>query len=65
MKTTKEMIEQCPSLSTDERKVLFHAYGFASNRIKRWVEKKLPDDNYRGLLKKAGKKLRAFKGVSF
>jgi len=61
MKTTKEMIEQCPGLSTDERKVLLHSHGFAGNRITHWVEKKLPDENYKGLLGKAAPKLRAFK----
>ncbi len=65
METTKEIIEQCPDLSTDERKVLLYVYGFAGYRITRWVERKLPDDNYRGLLKKAGEKLRAFKEESF
>ena len=61
MEITKKMIEQCTDLSTDERKVMLHAYGFAGNRVKRWVERKLPDDNYIGLFVKADSKLRALK----
>lgn len=64
METTKKMIEQCPDLSTDERKVLLFSHGFAGNRIKSWVKKKLPDDNYKGILGKAAPKLRAFKKLS-
>ena len=51
-------------LSTDERKVLIYVYGFAGNRIERWVKKKLPEDNYEGLLGTAAPKLRAFKELS-
>lgn len=61
MRITRDMIIQCPDLSRDERKVLLYVHHFAGKRIRKWIEGRLPRENYQGLLSKASKKLHAFK----